>query len=207
MARITTVEQLRAILQEPRETTKLKVLPALDEQARDFIATSPFAFLATVDKNGTVEVSPKGDEPGFTKIEDDRTLLVPERTGNRLAYGLTNILATGKVGMIYVRPRTGETLRVAGRAEIFDDADLLKKLGSDNRPALLAIRVHIEKCFFHCARAFLRSKLWEPESWPEAQRISFGKIIAPKIGEGEAAAKQIDDNVTEAYTTRLWSNG
>lgn len=207
MARITTVEQLRAILQEPRETTKLKVLPALDEQARDFIATSPFAFLATVDKNGTVEVSPKGDEPGFTKIEDDRTLLVPERTGNRLAYGLTNILATGKVGMIYVRPRTGETLRVAGRAEIFDDADLLKKLGSDNRLALLAIRVHIEKCFFHCARAFLRSKLWEPESWPEAQRISFGKIIAPKIGEGEAAAKQIDDNVTEAYTTRLWSNG
>lgn len=207
MARITTVEQLRAILQEPRETTKLKVLPALDEQARDFIATSPFAFLATVDKNGTVEVSPKGDEPGFTRIEDDRTLLVPERTGNRLAYGLTNILATGKVGMIYVRPRTGETLRVAGRAEIFDDADLLKKLGSDNRPALLAIRVHIEKCFFHCARAFLRSKLWEPESWPEAQRISFGKIIAPKIGEGEAVAKQIDDNVTDAYTTRLWSNG
>lgn len=207
MARITTVDQLRAILQEPRETTKLKVLPALDEQARDFIATSPFAFLATTDKNGTVEVSPKGDEPGFTKIEDDKTLLVPERTGNRLAYGLTNILATGQVGMIYLRPRTGETLRIAGRAEIFDDADLLKKLGSDNRPALLAIRVHIEKCFFHCARAFLRSRLWEPESWPEAQRISFGKIIAPKIGEGEAAAKLIDDNVTDAYTTRLWSNG
>lgn len=207
MARITTVEQLRAILQEPRETTKLKVLPALDEQAKDFIATSPFAFLATTDKNGTVEVSPKGDEPGFTKIEDDRTLLVPERTGNRLAYGLTNILATGQVGMIYLRPRTGETLRVAGRAEIFDDAELLQKLGSDNRPALLAIRVHVEKCFFHCARAFLRSKLWEPESWPEAQRISFGKIIAPKIGEGAAVAKQIDDNVAEAYTTRLWSNG
>lgn len=207
MARITTVEQLRAILQEPRETTKLKVLPALDDQARDFIATSPFAFLATADKNGTVEVSPKGDEPGFTKIEDDKTLLVPERTGNRLAYGLTNIIATGQVGMIYLRPRTGETLRIAGRAEIFDDADLLKTLGSDNRPAVLAIRVHIEKCFFHCARAFLRSKLWEPESWPEAQRISFGKIIAPKIGEGAAAAKQIDDTVAEAYTTRLWSNG
>ncbi|WP_034471469.1 MSMEG_1061 family FMN-dependent PPOX-type flavoprotein [Afipia sp. P52-10] len=207
MARITTVEQLRAILQEPRETTKLKVMPALDDQAKDFISTSPFALLATADEAGTVEVSPKGDEPGFTLIEDDRTLLVPERTGNRLAYGLTNIIATGRVGMIYLRPRTGETLRLSGRAEIFNDADLLNKLGSDNRPALLAIRVHIEKCFFHCARAFLRAKLWEPESWPAAQRISFGKIIAPKIGEGEAVAKQIDDTVAEAYTTRLWSNG
>lgn len=207
MARIATVEQLRAILSEPRETTKLKVMPALDDQARDFIATSPFAFLATADTNGTVEVSPKGDEPGFTRIEDDKTLLVPERTGNRLAYGLTNIIATERVGLIYLRPRTGETLRISGRAEIFDDADLLQKLGSDSRPALLAIRVHIEKCFFHCARAFLRSKLWEPESWPEAKRISFGRIIAPKIGEGDVVAKQIDDTVAEAYTTRLWSNG
>lgn len=207
MARIATVEQLRAILSEPRETTKLKVLPALDDQAKEFIETSPFAFLATADTNGTVEVSPKGDEPGFTKIEDAKTLLVPERTGNRLAYGMQNIIATERVGLIYLRPRTGETLRISGRAEIYDDADLLQKLGSDSRPALLAIRVHIDKCFFHCARAFLRSKLWEPESWPDAKRISFGKIIAPKIGEGDAVAKQIDDTVAEAYTTRLWSNG
>jgi PPOX class probable FMN-dependent enzyme len=207
MARIATVEQLRAILSEPRETTKLKVQSALDEQAIAFIESSPFAFLATTDTNGTVEVSPKGDEPGFTKIENPTTLLVPERTGNRLAYGLTNIIATERVGLIYLRPRTGETLRISGRAEIFDDAALLQKLGSDSRPALLAIRVHIEKCFFHCARAFLRSKLWEPESWPEARRISFGKIIAPKIGEGDVVAKQIDDTVAEAYTTRLWSNG
>ena len=206
MARITNVEQLRQVLPEPRATTKLKILPELDEQATEFIETSPFVFLATVDKAGTVEVSPKGDEPGFAKIENAKTLLIPERAGNNLAYGLQNILATESIGLIFVRPRTGETLRVSGRAEVFDDADLLQQLGSEKRPALLAIRVHIEKCFFHCARSFLRARLWEPESWGETKRISFGKVIAPKLGADEATAKQIDDNVASSYATRLWTN-
>ena len=206
MARITTVEELRQILPQPRETTKLKILPELDEQATEFIETSPFVFLATVNKEGTVEVSPKGDEPGFTRIENARTLLIPERAGNNLAYGLQNILATGSIGLIFVRPRTGETLRVSGRAEVFDDAELLQQLGSEKRPALLAIRVHIDKCFFHCARSFLRAKLWEPESWGEAKRVSFGKVIAPKLGADGITAKQIDDNVATSYAERLWKN-
>jgi PPOX class probable FMN-dependent enzyme len=206
MGRITSVEQLRSILPPPRETTKLKVLPELDEQAREFIETSPFVFLATVDKAGRVEVSPKGDEPGFARIEDAKTLLIPERPGNNLAYGLQNILATGSIGLIFVRPRTGETLRVSGQAEVFDDADLLQRLGTEKRPAVLALRVHIERCFFHCARSFLRARLWEPESWPEPKRVSFGKVIAPKMGGDEAAAKQIDETVAAAYTERLWNN-
>src|SRR5262245_36245192 len=123
MARITTVEQLRQVIPQPRETTKLKILPELDEQATEFVETSPFVFLATVNKEGTVEVSPKGDEPGFTRIENARTLLIPERAGNNLAYGLQNILATGSIGLIFVRPRTGETLRVSGQAQVFDDAE------------------------------------------------------------------------------------
>jgi PPOX class probable FMN-dependent enzyme len=206
MARISTVEQLRQILPEPRPTTKLKILPELDEQATEFVQTSPFVFLATVDKAGTVQVSPKGDEPGFTKIENARTLLVPERAGNNLAYGLQNIIATGSIGLIFVRPRTGETLRVSGKAELFDDAELLQQLGNERRPALLAIRVHIEACFFHCARSFLRAKLWEPDSWGEAKRISFGKVIAPKMGGDQAAMQEIDDRVATSYETRLWTN-
>jgi PPOX class probable FMN-dependent enzyme len=206
MARISTVEQLRQVIAEPRPTTKLKILPELDEQATEFVETSPFVFLATVDKAGTVQVSPKGDEPGFTKIENARTLLIPERAGNNLAYGLQNIIATGSIGLIFVRPRTGETLRVSGKAELFDDAELLQQLGTERRPALLAIRVHIESCFFHCARSFLRAKLWEPESWGEAKRISFGKVIAPKMGGDQAAVKEIDDRVATSYETRLWTN-
>lgn len=206
MGRISTVEQLRKVIAEPRPTTKLKVLPELDEQATEFVQTSPFVFLATVDKAGTVQVSPKGDEPGFTQIENAKTLLIPERAGNNLAYGLQNIIATGSVGLIFVRPRTGETLRVSGKAELFDDAELLRRLGTEKRPALLAIRVNIEACFFHCARSFLRAKLWEPESWGEAKRISFGKVIAPKMGGDQAAVKEIDDRVASSYETRLWTN-
>jgi len=206
MSRIETVDQLRAVLGEPREATKAKVLPHLDQQASDFIRASAFAILSTVSREGVVEASPKGDEPGFVRIENETTLLMPERAGNNLAFGLTNMLETGRVGLIFLKPRTGETLRITGRAEIFDDGDLRAKLGTPERPALLAIRIHVERCYFHCARAMLRSKLWEPESWPPAQRILFGRIIAPRVGGDEAMAAAIDERVEKGYSTNLWRN-
>ena len=156
--------------------------------------------------DGTVEVSPKGDEPGFIRVEDPGTLLMPERVGNNLAFGLTNMINNGKIGMICLVPATGETLRVSGTAEVFDDPDLVQSLSSLGKPALLATRVKIKHCYFHCARSIVRAGLWKPETWPAAGRISFGKIIAPKVGGDEAMAKQIDDSVAGAYTTRLWQN-
>ncbi len=206
MSRIESVDQLLAVLGEPREATKAKVLPHLDQQASDFIRASAFAILSTVSRDGVVEASPKGDEPGFVRIENETTLLMPERAGNNLAFGLTNILETGRVGLIFLKPRTGETLRITGRAEIFDDADLREELGTPERPALLAIRIHVERCYFHCARAMLRSKLWEPESWPPAQRILFGRIIAARVGGDEAMAAAIDERVEKGYSTNLWRN-
>ena len=206
MSRITSVEGLRRVLAMPRETTKMKLLDALDEQAKDFIKASPFLMLATADAQGCVDVSPKGDLPGFVEIEDDCTVLLPDRTGNNLAFGLENIIATGQAGVIFLRPGTGETLRLNGRAEIFDDADLLARLGTSERPALLAIRIHIERCYFHCARSIHRAQLWKPETWPERQRVSFGKIIAPRIGGDDKMAADMDANTETAYTTRLWKN-
>jgi hypothetical protein len=206
MARVTSVEQLRTILPAPRETTKAKLLDRLDEQARDFIAASPFLLLATTDRDGRVEVSPKGDVPGFVQIEDDKTLLIPDRTGNNLAFGLENMIATGRAGLIFLLPATGETLRLTGRAEIFDDADLLARLGTKERPALLAIRLHIERSYFHCARSVLRAGLWKPETWGAKRQISFGRIIAPRVGGDDKMAGEIDATVGSAYTTRLWKN-
>ena len=206
MGRVTGIEQLRRILVEPRAATRAKILDALDEQANAFVRASPFALMATTSRDGTIEVSPKGDEPGFARIEDARTLLLPERAGNNLAFGLQNILATGRIALIFLRPGTGETLRLTGAAELHDDADLLAMLGSTGKPALLAIRVRVERCYFHCARAVLRSRLWDPASWLPAQRVSFGKIIAPRVGGDEKAAQQIDERVVGAYTTNLWSN-
>ena len=206
MARLSSTEDLRRIIAEPRPTTRSKILDALDEQSIDFLKRCPFALVGTTAEDGTVEVSPKGDEPGFIRIEDPRTLLIPERVGNNLAFGLSNILATGKVGIIALVPATGETLRISGTAEIYDDADLLASLSSLGKPALLATWVRIKHCYFHCARSIVRAKLWDPKAWPAPGRISFGKIIAPRIGESEAVAAQIDANVEGAYTTRLWQN-
>ncbi|MCC8432922.1 MSMEG_1061 family FMN-dependent PPOX-type flavoprotein [Reyranella aquatilis] len=206
MARITTQEELRRVIAEPRPATRAKILDALDEQSIDFLKRCPFALVSTASADGTIEVSPKGDEPGFIRIEDPRTLLIPERVGNNLAFGLSNIIATGKIGIIALVPATGETLRISGTAEIHDDADLVASLSSLGKPALLATRVRIQHCYFHCARSIVRAKLWNPEAWPAPGRISFGRIIAPRIGESETVAAQIDANVEGAYTTRLWQN-
>ena len=207
MSQIKTVEQLRTVLPEPREITRTKIVPFLDEQAIDFLKTCPFGLVATDGRDGPIEVSPKGDEHGLVHVEDERTILLPERAGNHLAFGLQNIIETGRIGMIFLRPRTGETLRLSGRAEIFDDADLLATLGRPGRPALLAIRIHIERCYFHCARSVIRSHLWEPEHWPEAKHISFGKIFAARNGGDEDQATKIDAFVEKGYTSNLWSNG
>ena len=206
MARLTSTADLRHILPEPRPTTKSKILDALDDQSIDFLKRCPFALVGTTAADGTIEVSPKGDEPGFIRVEDPQTLLIPERIGNNLAFGLSNILATGQIGLIALVPATGETLRVSGTAEIFDDAALLQSLSSLGKPALLATRIHIKHCYFHCARSIVRANLWKPEAWPAPGRVSFGKIIAPRIGKGDDVAAQIDAGVAGAYTTRLWSN-
>ena len=207
MARLTSTADLRRVIGEPKPTTKAKILDSLDEQSVDFLKRCPFALVGTTAADGTIEVSPKGDEPGFIRVENPRTLLIPERVGNNLAFGLSNILATGKIGLIALVPATGETLRVSGTAELFDDPELVSSLGSMGKPALLATRVHIRHCYFHCARSVVRAKLWEPTAWPAPGRVSFGRIIAPRVGGDAAMAEQIDAGVAGAYTTRLWSNG
>lgn len=206
MARIASLDDLRRIIPEPRPTTRSKILDALDEQSIDFLKRCPFALVGTVSADGTLEVSPKGDEPGFIRMEDPRTLLMPERVGNNLAFGLSNMVANGKIGMICLVPATGETLRISGTAEVYDDADLVASLSSLGKPALLATRVRIQHCYFHCARSIVRAKLWDPKAWPAPGRVSFGKIIAPRVGAGDDVAAQIDASVEGAYTTRLWQN-
>jgi uncharacterized protein len=206
MAQLKSLDDLRRVIAEPRAATRSKILDALDEQSIEFLKRCPFALVGTVSADGTLEVSPKGDEPGFIRVEDPKTLLMPERIGNNLAFGLTNMITNGKIGMICLVPATGETLRISGTAEIYDDADLVASLSSLGKPALLATRVRIEHCYFHCARSIVRAKLWDPKAWPAPGRVSFGKIIAPRVGAGDDMAAQIDASVEGAYTTRLWQN-
>ena len=206
MARLNTVEDLRRILPPPKERTMSKVLDHLDEQAIGFLSVCPFALVSTTSPDGTIEVSPKGDLPGFIHVETPRQVLIPERAGNNLAFGLQNILNNGRIGAIALSPGTGETLRFSGRAEILDDPDLIERLGG-KRPALLATRVYIERAYFHCARSVLRAGLWEAETWPAPRKVSFGAIIAAKLPPGGVTADEIDRGVSTSYAERLWSNG
>lgn len=201
--RIETVAQLQALLGEPNPMTPKKLQSTLDQAAIDYIRRSPFLVLATSDAQGNEDASPKGDGPGFVAVEDEHTLLIPERKGNRLMFSLRNILANPQVGMIFLVPGTDETFRVNGTAQLSDDPDLLVRLSARGAPALLAIRVTVRECFFHCAKAFIRSQLWKPETWQERQKISFGKMLTAKVGGGDDLAQQIDQAIAHDYKHNL----
>lgn len=201
--RITTVEQLRALIGEPHPLVPQKLWRTLEPAAMDFIRRSPFLVLATADAAGNQDVSPKGDSPGFVAVDDERTLLIPDRKGNKLIFGLQNILANPHVGILFLVPGTEETLRVNGTAELTADPAILQRLSARGQPVLVAIRVTVQECFFHCAKAFKRAQLWRPETWPQHQPISFGKLLAAKVGGDERMAEQIDRFVEEDYQTNL----
>src|SRR5215831_20407807 len=197
--RLTTNAQLRSIIGDPGDLVPKKVMRALDEMAMDFIRRSPFLVLASTDADGNLDASPKGGNAGFVAIEDELTLAIPDRKGNKLIFGLQNILANPHVGLIFLIPGTGETLRVNGTAELTADPVVLEKLSARGQPAVVDIRVTVQECFLHCAKAFLRAQLWQPAGWPPRQPLSFGKILAPRIGGDEALAQKIDQLVEEDY--------
>jgi uncharacterized protein len=192
MAHITTTDALRARIEPANPMTKLKVLDHLDSQAREFVARSPFLLLSTQNPDGSLEVSPKGDVPGFVHVEDPRTLLVPDRAGNGLAFGLTNLLANPELGLIFLLPATGDTLRVSGRASLHDDEDLCARLAARGKPAKLAIRVAVTRAYFHCARSLMRAKLWQPESWGPRYKVSMGRVFQEQQQADETLAARID---------------
>ena len=169
MDEISTEAELRALLGEPLPRVATKARPSLDEIDRGWLAASPFCLVATSGPDGSCDVSPKGDPPGFTVVLDDATIALPERAGNRRADGYRNILANPHIGLIYLLPGRGDTLRINGRARLVRDADLLDRMVVQGHRPLLAMVVEIEEVFFHCAKAFLRSALWQPETWtPDA---------------------------------------
>jgi len=201
--RVSSTAQLRSIIGEPGELVPKKVMHSLDEMATDFIRRSPFLVLATTDAEGNLDASPKGGGPGFVAVEDELTLAIPDRKGNKLIFGLQNILANPHVGLIFIIPGTDETLRINGSAELTVEPALLERLAERGAPAHLAIRVRVHECFFHCAKAFIRSQLWHPDSWPARQKISWGKYFASKIGLSQEAAVKLDEMVDHDYKHNL----
>ena len=201
MARITTMARLREIIPEPSATAFAKLRDRLCDQGIAFIERCPFLILSTIGDWG-VEVSPKGDHPGFVEILDERTLLIPERKGNQFALGLGNILADPRVGLMMLRPGTDEVLRISGRATLVDDAAICARLAVEGHPALLAIKVDIDRAAFHCVRSAKRAGLWNPESWDPRTRISFGRIYAEALQRREI--EEVFDTLTEQSNAKLY---
>jgi uncharacterized protein len=166
---VTSVDHLRAIVGHPTQAVADKVADHLGSVHRLWLSRSPLAFLATTDAAGRVDVSPKGDPPGFAHVLDARTLALPERPGNRRVDGYLNVLERPHVATVFVIPGRGDTLRVNGTARIMADADYFDAMTVQGKRPILALEITVEEVFFHCPKAFLRSETWKPASWmPDA---------------------------------------
>ncbi|WP_425275725.1 pyridoxamine 5'-phosphate oxidase family protein [Streptomyces angustmyceticus] len=177
MVEISSEEELRELIGEPSSHAANKTRHRLHDLDRRWLARSPFCVIATADAQGRCDVSPKGDPAGFTAVLDDTTLVIPDRPGNKRLDGMRNILGNPHVGLEYFLPGRGDTLRINGRARLLRDAPFFDELTvKGNRPRL-ALLVEVEEVFYHCSKAFLRSELWNPETWQPDALPSRARIV------------------------------
>jgi PPOX class probable FMN-dependent enzyme len=170
-------DEVEAILGKPSSRVLAKVVDTLDDICRAFIARSPFVVVASSDSMGRVDVSPKGDPPGFVQVLDGRTIAIPERPGNRRADTFRNVLQNPRVGLIFLIPGKGETLRVSGMARIARDAWLRERLAVADRVPELALLVTVEEAFLHCTKCMVRSRIWQPDTWNADGLVSIGEAM------------------------------
>jgi PPOX class probable FMN-dependent enzyme len=168
---ITDLAELRSLVGEPSEGARKKQLDRLDAHCREIITHCPFILVGTADAAGRCDVSPKGDAAGFVLVLDDHHLVIPDRPGNKRIDGMRNILENPHAGVLFLVPGRGETLRVNGRAAITRDPELLARMEVQGKRPRLAIGIEVEEVFIHCAKAFMRSHLWQPEQWPDISTL------------------------------------
>ena len=202
--RITSEAALKKLLGEPNELAQQKVVSHLDESMVTFIERSPLVFVSTIDDNGHIDSSPKGDPCGFVKIDDKGNLLIPERPGNKLTFGFNNILRNGEIGLIFVVPNMRETLRIKGTATLHNDPELLEQLQANGKPALLCTYVNVKACFFHCGKAMIRSKLWKPETWKTHTESLMSRQISNALNADKEMESAIEEAIESSYIHKLY---
>jgi len=183
MATIESIDALRMLYAEPKERSLRKQLDRLDVHCRRFVELSPLVVLASVDSQGRVDASPRGGDPGFVTVEDERTLLLPDRPGNNRLDSLANIVERPEVGLLFFVPGVDEMLRVNGEAELRDDADLLERFTTNSRTPRTVLAVHVREAYLHCAKALMRSRLWDPGAQIDRAEIpTMGEMLRDQIG-------------------------
>jgi hypothetical protein len=188
---IDSIDALRRLYAAPGERAVRKQLAALDAHCRHFVARSPFLVIASVGADGLPDASPRGGAPGFVRVADDGSLLVPDAPGNNRLDTLENIVATGRAGLLFFVPGVDETLRVNGLARLDDDPALLESMRDAKRAPKLAIRVEVREAYLHCAKSLMRSRLWDPASRIDRGTFpTMGRMLADQVGgvdEGQEA--------------------
>jgi len=184
--KIASDAQLREIYKEPKGRAKIKVLTALEKHSKNFIKESPFVVLATVSKTGTMDASPRGGGSGFVKIVSDTEILIPDYKGNNRVDSISNILETASIGLLFMIPGIDETLRLNGTATLTTSPDVLASFTDEARPPISCIVVQLEEVFLHCAKAFMRSKLWAAESQKDPNNFpSIGRMLNDQLKSTE----------------------
>lgn len=201
--RVTTESQLRETYKEPAGNSVKKELDHLDKHCRAFLELSPFCVLATADPDGKIDASPRGDHPGFAEAPDEHTVMLPDRPGNNRLDSLGNVVEHPEVGLLFMVPGFNETLRVNGTAEVLREPALCERFAVDGKPARSVLRVHVREVFFHCAKAFLRSRLWDADAQQDRKSFpTFGTILSDQTKGGEPA--EIDAFIEERKKTHMW---
>ena len=201
---ITSKEELRARYGETSERARLKEMRALDHHARNFIAHSPFVLIGSQDAEGRADVTPKGDKPGFVAVLDDATIVIPDRPGNNRLDTWENLLSNPAVGLLFMTPGMNETLRINGKGRLTADAALRERFAVDGKLPITVLVVTVEACYMHCAKAFMRSQLWKPETWPDRSTLpTLGQILADQIAINQSGA-EVDKSLAEAYARTMW---
>ena len=202
---VSSADEVAALIGSPSELVIRKQLSELDDHMKSFLSESPIALLGTVGRNGNCDVSPRGDMPAVAKVLDTKTLVIAERPGNRRADSLQNIIETGRVGLLFMRPGLGETLRVNGRACVFRDEDVLAELSVRGKPPLLGIGVEVDECYFQCAKALIRSRLWERcAEDADVKSLDFAGILVDQTGIENQTVESLKEQIEESYRERLY---
>jgi len=201
---IKTNQALIEIIGEPIDFVKEKVSTQLDEEMKEFIATSSLIFISTIDHNGNPDISPKGDPAGFVVVDGYSLIHIPDRPGNKLIFGFNNIIRNPSVGILFVTPNSRETLRIKGNATINNNPALLENMAVNGKPALLITSIAIEECFFHCGKAMIRSKIWSPDSWEERGKSIIVKQTAKKLNADKDLEALIETEIEKNYEQELY---
>ncbi|MFC5246674.1 pyridoxamine 5'-phosphate oxidase family protein [Streptomyces nigrescens] len=200
---ISSAAELRELFGEPSSHAANKTRHRLHDLDRQWLARSPFCVIATADAQGRCDASPKGDPAGFTHVLDDTTLVIPDRPGNKRVDGWMNVLANPHVGLNYLLPGRGDTLRINGRARLLRDAPFFDALIVKGHRPRLALLVEVEEVFYHCSKAFLRSELWKPETWQPDALPSRARIVKG-VEAQDMPLEELEQHYGPRYAERLY---